>query len=67
MAKTAVEVASVFGVSVEELKNPEIRATTEKIIRGNVVTVPCYEINNELVWGATAMILAELVAVLDRF
>ena len=67
MAKTSAEVASVFGVLVEELKNPEIRATTEKIIRGNVVTVPCYEINNELVWGATAMILAELVAVLDRF
>ncbi|GMQ81385.1 MAG: CoA pyrophosphatase [Rhodothermia bacterium] len=67
MATTSDEVESVFGVSVEELRDPNIRTTTDKNISGNVVSVPCYQINDELVWGATAMLLAELVAVLYRF
>lgn len=66
-ATTSDEVAAVFGVSVEELRNSNIRTTTNRKIRGRVESVPCFQINNELVWGATAMILAELVAVLDRF
>ena len=31
---------------------------------GLKTTVPCYEVNNERIWGATAMIISELIDIL---
>ncbi len=60
------EVDRILELDVEELLNPRTR--TSKIIRhrlGQMVEVPCYYIDGEIIWGATAMILGELIALLD--
>ncbi len=66
MITTSDEVEEIFGVSIRELRNPGIRTFTKKEVRGEQVSVPCFEIRNQIIWGATAMMLAELVSVLDR-
>lgn len=38
---------------------------TEFNLNGNVYKVPYYDINNEIVWGATSMILSELIDILS--
>ncbi|MEJ2594313.1 MAG: CoA pyrophosphatase [bacterium] len=60
------EVDRIVEVDVEELLDPETR--TSKIIRhrlGQRVEVPCYFIEGEIIWGATAMILGELIALIN--
>lgn len=65
-ASTSDEVESLFGVSVEELKRPDNRTTVERSVRGRTESVPCYHVNDTVVWGATAMMLSEIVAILNR-
>ncbi len=59
------EVEKVMKVSLNELTNPNL--PIEKTIRGHdgqLYKVPCYYIQNETIWGATAMMLSELLAVI---
>lgn len=55
------EVDSLLIVSIKALLNPnniqirEVQTTT-----GQVIKTPCYIFNDQIVWGATAMILSEL-------
>ena len=56
------EVEKVLEVDIRELINPN--NYTHKIIQhrnGNEIDVPCYFIQDEVVWGATAMIISELL------
>lgn len=64
MATTSEEVASVFGVSVPDLVDPALRRTDVRDIKGKSVEIPYFALSGEFVWGATAMMLAELVAIL---
>ncbi|NQU35950.1 MAG: CoA pyrophosphatase [Bacteroidetes bacterium] len=59
------EVEKVLEVNMEELINPN-NYTQKKIQHrnGNEVDVPCYFIQDEIVWGATAMIISELLDVI---
>ncbi|MCF6172110.1 MAG: CoA pyrophosphatase [Bacteroidales bacterium] len=60
------EVRYILEVDFEELRKPA--TCTEKIIihrTGKEVTVPSYAVQNETIWGATAMMLAELVAIAE--
>lgn len=55
------EVQHILKVDYAELRSPLSR--TEKMIShrlGGQVMVPAYTVNNEVIWGATAMILSEL-------
>lgn len=64
------EVARLLEVPVERLLDPasvgrEVR-TLNRAGVAHDVDVPFFDIEGEKVWGATAMVLAELLAVLDR-
>ncbi len=62
----AHEVAKIILTDLNYLLGPEIRK--EKVLaleRGVKINAPYYEIDGEVVWGATAMILSELIQVLE--
>jgi len=59
------EVQSLIEVDLPTLLNPDTRGY-EKIYHrtGGEFVVPCFHIQGKVVWGATAMILAELLEVI---
>lgn len=62
------EVQHILKVDYAELRSPSSR--TEKMIShrlGKQVMVPSYAVNNEDIWGATAMILSELIEITREF
>jgi 8-oxo-dGTP pyrophosphatase MutT (NUDIX family) len=62
---TNYEVESVIRVPVSELiKTDAIQYKTIEGRGGNFYEVPCYFIQNEIIWGATAMMLSELIAII---
>ncbi len=58
------EVAQVFEVAISHLLDPRTRRFEIRQRDGQRFRVPAYRIGDRRIWGATAMILAELVAVL---
>lgn len=61
------ETKAVIEVKLSEFLYPGNR--TVKTIHhrtGKDIEVPCFYLNNKIVWGATAMILSELYAVIER-
>ena len=63
--KANYEVQKIIEVDLETLMNPET-CTYKKIQHrtGNDFVVPCYYVQGEVIWGATAMIISELLEVL---
>ena len=60
------EVARILEVSVDELLNPAHFVTTERERTGfGLTSVPSFRVSGVEIWGATAMVLAEFLAVLD--
>ena len=59
-----VEVAEVLEVPLLTLLDPTIRREEEWVLHGTTARVPFYQIGEHKVWGATAMVLNEFVAVL---
>jgi 8-oxo-dGTP pyrophosphatase MutT (NUDIX family) len=57
------EVDEVILVSLEELSDQKNRCSRELETRTGRLCVPGYEINGSFIWGATAMILSELIDV----
>jgi 8-oxo-dGTP pyrophosphatase MutT (NUDIX family) len=60
------EVDSVFEVSLSELTDATIVGTQQLEVRGHLVDAPFYQLQERRVWGATAMMIAELVVVLEE-
>lgn len=60
------EVAQVIEVPVCHLADPENRRREVRTIRGLTVDVPFYEFQENKIWGATAMVLAEFLALLEN-
>jgi 8-oxo-dGTP pyrophosphatase MutT (NUDIX family) len=60
------EVAEVIEVPVIHFLAPECRHEEEWNIRGEVLQVPFFRVGEHIVWGATAMILGELVVMLNE-
>jgi 8-oxo-dGTP pyrophosphatase MutT (NUDIX family) len=58
------EVARILEISVDELLNPEYFGTTERERDGVRFTVPAFRVAGVEIWGATAMVLAEFLALL---
>ena len=58
------EVQKVLQLSIAELVSPANKRTETRVLRGNPVDVPFYFVEKEIVWGATAMILAELLMIM---
>lgn len=59
------EVASMFGVAPKQLTDREYRMTRKMHVGGAERDIPYFAFEGHVVWGATAMMLAELAAVLD--
>ena len=59
------EVAAVFEVALADLLDTRACASFEMPRQDHVWSVPCFEFHGHRVWGATAMILAELAALLE--
>ena len=61
------EVNKIIEVSLKELLSPENISENEFIVMKNKkIIAPCYNFNNNKIWGATAMILSELIDVLKN-
>jgi hypothetical protein len=61
------EVARILEVAMEDLINPKTK--TIRTIRhrsGKFVEVPCYFLHGEVIWGATAMMLGELLSIIEN-
>lgn len=62
----AKEVQALIEIKVEDLLNPENISETEVDVRGLNRKVPCFKINGNIIWGATAIILSEFMAMLEK-
>ena len=60
------EVEAALPASVPQLMHPDTRTIETWTLHGRDVDVPYYAIDDYTVWGATAMMLAELLAVVQR-
>ena len=63
---SAHEVQRVLEVPLVHLLDPANVGSFERGQRGVAHTAPCYRFESERIWGATSMILAELVEILVR-
>jgi len=58
------EVASILRVPLQVLGDPSIRREEEWTIRGEPSVVPFFHVEDQVIWGATAMITAEFLQLL---
>jgi 8-oxo-dGTP pyrophosphatase MutT (NUDIX family) len=62
------EVSAVLPTALSDLFHPKAKAETTFRVRGGfTIQAPYYDIHQERVWGATAMIISELEAVFAGF
>jgi 8-oxo-dGTP pyrophosphatase MutT (NUDIX family) len=59
------EVDKVIEIALEDLKNPSLIGRKTLNVRGIEVDTPFYDILETTVWGATAMMISELLVVID--
>ncbi len=55
------EVAEILEVPLSHLLNPTTRKTGPWEFRGMKITVPYYDVDGHMVWGATAVMLSEFL------
>ena len=60
------EVAGIFEVSISEILDPSILQVRTVETRGVKLETPCFVIQEQIVWGATALMIAELVEILSE-
>jgi 8-oxo-dGTP pyrophosphatase MutT (NUDIX family) len=60
------EVDKVIEIGLEDLKNPKIIGRKTLNVRGVEIDTPFYDILNTTVWGATAMMISELLVVIEN-
>ena len=61
------EVDKILEVELSQLLDPKTKTSKTIFHRlGKLVDVPCYYIQGEIIWGATAMMLGELLAIVGR-
>ena len=59
------EVDKVIEIGLEDLKNPSIIGRKILNVRGVDIDTPFYDILQTTVWGATAMMISELLMIID--
>lgn len=59
------EVERIVHVPLALLRREEALRSEERTIRGERLLVPYFEVDELIVWGATAMMIAELLALFD--
>lgn len=63
MVPEVAEVDRIVVTSIEELEEPGRRTEFERTWSGQPVRIPAWRLDDGLLWGATAMILSELLAI----
>lgn len=63
---TDAEVGKILRVPLTHLLRPETTVHEEWILRGTPVEVPYFSVEGYKVWGATAMMLSELLALFEE-
>jgi 8-oxo-dGTP pyrophosphatase MutT (NUDIX family) len=58
------EVARILEVPLDELLDPDRLRTVQRTRDGLALSVPAFHVCGEEIWGATAMVLAEFLAIL---
>ena len=58
------EVSKVFSPSIYSLTDPKTKKIKNSILLGQKVQIPFFNLKNEVVWGATSMILSEFKKIL---
>ena len=58
------EVARILEIAIEDLLEPAYLVSTERVRDGWHLTVPAFHVAGHEIWGATAMVLAEFLALL---
>lgn len=58
------EVARIVDVAVDDLLDPSRLVARERIREGQPIVAPAFRVAGEEIWGATAMVLAEFLALL---
>lgn len=58
-----IEVSDVLTVTLDHLLDPATRGEHLWHRNGQVLSAPCYEVGQSCIWGATAMMLSELLEV----
>ncbi len=61
----AREVEDVFEIRLDEISDSQIIGSSNILIRGEQVFAPHYEVQGYKIWGATAMMISELLSVLN--
>ena len=64
----ATEVKDLIEIEIKELLNVKNKTTTLRHIkiRNENMEVPCYAVDGKIIWGATAMIISELVEIIRK-
>jgi 8-oxo-dGTP pyrophosphatase MutT (NUDIX family) len=62
LAPADAEVARILEVAVDDLLDREFFVTTERQHEGQRLEVPAFSVQGAEIWGATAMVLAEFLA-----
>lgn len=60
------EVSGVFSVSVDQLLHEECVRIMETVVHGFSLKVPCFYVDQKIIWGATAMMLSELLEIIRQ-
>ncbi|WNJ16290.1 CoA pyrophosphatase [Pontibacter sp. G13] len=61
------EVAEIIEVPVRHLLNPDTRQEVKvKVAQGMKVQAPAFVVNDHIIWGATSMMLNELLTIIRR-
>lgn len=60
------EVAFLFDADIKRLLDPSVIKTKPFEIRGENYTIKYFDYDGNVIWGATAMILNELLAIINR-
>ena len=58
------EVSKVFSPSIFSLMDPQTKKIKDSILLGQKVKIPFFNLKNEVVWGATSMIISEFKNIL---
>ena len=58
------EVSKVFSPSIYSLTDPKTKKIKDSILLEQKVQIPFFNLKNEVVWGATSMILSEFKKIL---
>jgi 8-oxo-dGTP pyrophosphatase MutT (NUDIX family) len=63
----AGEVEEIFSVALGELVKPENMDSKPWVVLGREVDVPFWKVHSTPLWGATAMMVAEIVTLFEEF